>query len=113
MASYDDVNTPLIAYVGVMSVILLVVIIVALQVVYYWYAGRQQTADEFIQAPAELGSLLAEQQASLTSYRLIDPQKQVVGIPIGRAMDLVVTELSSSAHAVEGDHGPDEGAAEK
>jgi hypothetical protein len=43
-----------------------------------------------------LADLNAENQRILTHYRWIDKSKGVVGIPIDRAMDLVLSELQSN-----------------
>jgi len=37
----------------------------------------------------------AEQQGQLNSYRLIDQSKQIVAIPIDRAMGIVVQDLAA------------------
>src|SRR6201995_4749293 len=43
-----------------------------------------------------LADLNAENQKILTQYRWIDKSKGVVGIPIDRAMDLVLVQLQSN-----------------
>jgi hypothetical protein len=43
-----------------------------------------------------LAELNAENQRALTQYHWIDKNKGVVGIPISRAMDLVVTQLKAN-----------------
>src|SRR6201994_4664156 len=43
-----------------------------------------------------LADLNAENQKVLTQYRWVDKSKGVVGIPIDRAMDLVLAELQSN-----------------
>jgi hypothetical protein len=42
-----------------------------------------------------LADLNAENQKVLTQYRWVDKSKGVVGVPIDRAMDLVLAELQS------------------
>ena len=43
-----------------------------------------------------LSDLSAENQRILTQYRWVDKSKGVVGIPINRAMDLVLAELRAN-----------------
>jgi hypothetical protein len=43
-----------------------------------------------------LADLNSENQKALTQYRWVDKSKGVVGVPIDRAMDLVVAELQSN-----------------
>jgi cytochrome c len=43
-----------------------------------------------------LADLNAENEKTLTQYRWIDKNKAIVGIPIGRAMDLVLVELQAN-----------------
>ena len=44
-----------------------------------------------------LSMQLADQQEELNSYRWIDQEKGVVGIPIARAMDLVLQESAAES----------------
>lgn len=53
----------------------------------------QQTAEVRLKNLAELNT---ENQKILTQYRWIDKNKGVVGIPINRAMDLVVAQLQAN-----------------
>jgi hypothetical protein len=52
----------------------------------------EQTAEVRLKNLAELN---AENQRALTQYHWIDKNKGVVGIPINRAMDLVVAQLQA------------------
>ena len=52
------------------------------------------------------GGTLAYQRGKLVEYRWVDQEKQIVSIPIERAMELVVEELASPAS---GDGSPTEG----
>lgn len=80
--------------VGLLSVILTIDIIMGLQALYYWQLNRGEASEAFYQPPVKLSALRDSQQARLADYRLVDAAKGTVGIPIGRAMDLVVRELS-------------------
>ena len=81
-------------FVGLLSVILTLDIIVGLQALYYWQLDRTETADELYQPPKKLSDLLYAQRTQLTDYRVVDAKKGIVSIPINRAMQLVVAELS-------------------
>ena len=95
MATRNDVNTPVIALVGFLSALLFFASIVFLQVVFYRVEASQRAADNS-QPPLELANLVQNQQARLAEYRWVDQKKGVVGIPIDRAMKLVVADLSKS-----------------
>jgi len=92
MAEYDDLNTPVIAVIGFIGAILVVAIIMGLMVLYHYADRRETYAKDISQPPIELGNVTAEQQANLTRYRWVDQEKQIVAIPISRAMELVVQE---------------------
>jgi hypothetical protein len=93
MSDYG-VNTSKLVFVGLLSVILTGAIIVGLQAVYYWYQVNAETAAALERSPEKLEALLAEQRPRLTDYDVVDGEKDVVAIPLTRAMELVVTELS-------------------
>ena len=88
-------------FVGLLGVILTVDVIVGLQALYYWQVDRTETAEELYQTPRKLNSLLDAQRTQLTDYRMMDAKKGIVAIPIGRAMDLVVAELSQGGRATD------------
>lgn len=93
MADYG-VNVGKVVFVGLLSVILTVDAVVGLQALYYWQLGRVETSDALYPPAANLESELAAQQKRLTDYWVVDPKKDVVAIPISRAMELVTAELS-------------------
>ncbi len=97
MATGDDVNTPVIALVGFISALLFFMIIVLLEVVFYWTEARERYEKDFSQPPQELAALVQNQQARLAEYRWIDEKKGLVAIPIDRAMEMVVADLSAPA----------------
>ena len=97
MATGDDVNTPVIALVGFLSALLFFVIVVFLEVIFYWTEARQRYVSDFGEPPQELATMVHNQQARLAEYRWIDQPKGVVAIPIDRAMELVVADLSAAA----------------
>jgi hypothetical protein len=52
--------------------------------------------------PAELSAALSQQRAQLEGYRWIDRGKQIVAIPIGRAMAIVVGRGSDAYGPIPG-----------
>jgi hypothetical protein len=95
-ASREDLNTPLIVFIGVMAAVLTFVLIILLQV---WFQ-QQQTAEIARKTnpgkSAEWAQILSEQQTALNSYAWVDREKGVVSIPIERAMDLVVRQYAGA-----------------
>ncbi len=94
----DDYGIPLgkLFFVGLLSVVLLIDVVVGLQALYFWQLDRVTTAGDLYQPPVKLENLLAAQRANLSDYRVVDAKakKEVVAIPIGRAMELVVAGFS-------------------
>jgi hypothetical protein len=89
-------NTPLTALVGIVFAILLFVVVVLLQAFFYRAEQQENQRKVVAVAPAELSQLRAQQQELLHSYKLVDPGKGVVAIPIDLAMKIVVSEGGSS-----------------
>jgi hypothetical protein len=96
-ATKDDLNTPLIVVIGVLFAILTFVLIVLLQAWFYQQQVKENLAKVVAPDPQELTAVMAQQQAELHSYRLIDGEQGIVAIPIERAMELIVQEASTSA----------------
>jgi hypothetical protein len=86
-------------FVGLLSVILTIDAVMGLQALYYWQLNRAETSEELYQPPAKLKALLNAQQSRLTDYRIVDADKGVIAIPVGRAMELVLAELSRKSGA--------------
>ena len=93
MVELDNMNLPVIATVGLVSVVATVVVILLVQAVYQNYATLEFDR-KVVQVPvASSDSRLAEQEAALTRYRWVDRDNNIVTIPIDRAMRLVVQQL--------------------
>lgn len=90
MEAYEP-KSGLVAVVGVVSAVLLVAVILVLQALYYRAAGKEDLV-KAVMVPPEAKAVLAEQLGQLEGYRVVDSQKRIVAIPIGRAIDLVVAE---------------------
>jgi hypothetical protein len=83
-------NTPLTALVGIVFAIVLFVLVVLLQAFFYRQEQQENVRKVVAVAPEELSQLRAQQEELLHSYKLLDPQKRVVAIPVDLAMGLVV-----------------------
>jgi hypothetical protein len=95
MASYNDLDTSKIALVGFVGAFVTFLVIIGLQVLYL-SASNELTEERVIQASTtDSDSVINEQKAKLTRYRWIDAQNDQAVIPIERAMELVVEELSA------------------
>jgi hypothetical protein len=80
---------------GIVGAVLLFVLIVALQAVFL-NAREGETYDKVVAVgDDDVRGLQARQLGVLNSYRWIDEEKGVVGIPIEDAMKLVVREAGA------------------
>lgn len=99
MARDTDPNTPVTVVVGLVGAVLLFVIIVLLQALFYG-AERGELARKVRGAGwDDLAGLRTEQEGLLHSTRWIDEKKGVVGIPIERAMELLVARGAADRRA--------------
>ncbi|MFZ5832279.1 MAG: hypothetical protein ACOY3P_19510 [Planctomycetota bacterium] len=94
MASKNDVNTPLIAIIGFLGAVVVFAIIIALQVMFYRWAEAEKMMKDIAVPPAQYDSLVAAQQAQLAEYRIVDPERKIVTIPINQAMNLVAERVA-------------------
>lgn len=83
--------------VGFVGAILTVAIIIGLQALFYSVEQEENVEKVYSQSAEELARLRAEQLELLNSYRWIDREKGIVGIPIDRAMEMTVQELNAPA----------------
>ncbi len=96
MERHNDLNSLKIAWVGFLGALVTFVVILAMQVLYH-SAVVQETEQKVVQAPTtQSDTMLAEQAVKLTRYEWIDREQQRVMIPIDRAMEAVVNELSAA-----------------
>jgi hypothetical protein len=93
MADYG-IQLGKVIFVSLLGVILTIDIVVGLQALYYWQLGRDEASESLYQPPPKLEALVNAQRAVLADYRIVDAKKGTVSIPINRAMDLVLAELS-------------------
>ena len=92
MAEQENLNIPMIATVGVVSVVLTAATVIAVQALYFNYAADEIERKVVAAPTADADSKLAEQIAKLSRYSWANREKQIVTIPIERAMRLVVQE---------------------
>lgn len=96
MESHNDLNSLKIGMIGFLGAVVTLAAILALQVLYYAAANRL-TDERVVQSPTtQSDTQLAEQAVQLTRYDWIDREKKQVMIPVDRAMELVVKELSAA-----------------
>jgi hypothetical protein len=96
MERHNDLNSLKIATIGLLGAVVTLAAILALQVLYYTAADRL-TEERVVQsATTQSDTQLAEQSVQLTRYDWIDRQKKQLMIPVDRAMELVVKELSAA-----------------
>jgi hypothetical protein len=88
----QEPNTPVTAVVGLVFAILLFVVVVVLQAYFYRAEEAENVRKAVVVAPEELSQLRAQQQERLHSYKIIDPKKGVIAIPINLAMKLLVRD---------------------
>ena len=93
MGSRDGINTPLVAVVGFLGSVIVFGIIVLLIVVYYNSEEGERARKGYNVPPSEYRKLVSDQDGQLADYRLLDPEKKIVAIPIKRAMEQVVERL--------------------
>ena len=95
MRNPTDPDAAATALVGIVGAVLLFVVIVLLQA-YFYGAEREETNRKLVTpASEELVRTRAEQQELLHSYRWIDQEGGVVGLPIERAMELALARSGS------------------
>lgn len=90
----DDPNSLSTFVIGIVGAILLFVIIVWLQAVFNQELKAERQAKQVLPRIESLDDFRAKQQAVLHGYGWVDPEAGVVHIPIDRAMELTVRELS-------------------
>ena len=93
MDRFDDVNTPAIAVVGLISAILVVVLVVGVEAVYWSYERSYVSNQPEQSRDLRAKNLIVEQDARLQRQGWLDRDVGRIAIPIDRSMELVVREL--------------------
>lgn len=95
MARYDDINTNMLIYVGVVSAIITFVLYGGLQVTYY-YSHDLQVADNNKNRVWTSREAINHQKEELNQYGWINKKSGVAAIPIDAAKNKVVEKLKKS-----------------
>jgi len=82
-------------YVGAIGILLLVASFIGLLAYHRWTKEQEMYTKVISKPQAELIRLEMKQLEEIGGYRWIDPKKGIVGIPIERAMEIMVAELKS------------------
>ncbi len=106
MAQQDRISNAGVAVVGGVGTVLLLVIVLGLQVLYYSMTEAEQARKESPVVSPALAADITQQRERLSGYRVVDPAKGIVAIPIDRAMDLVVRENGSTSPEEKGREAP-------
>ena len=101
MATHDDLNTPAIAVVGFVGAIVVLAIILLLMIVFHQVEARQERrrAEDVDKVYMQVSDLVTKQEGKLADYGWVSQEKGIARIPITRAMDLVVADLSRDSEA--------------
>jgi hypothetical protein len=94
MRKNDDPDASAAIVFGIVGAILVFVVIVALQAMFYRMQNEELKKKTTTEAPEELSRLIAEQQEQLNAYRWVNEKAGVAAIPIDRAMEITVRDLS-------------------
>ncbi len=91
-AARENVDSAMITTIGILLVVLTFVLVLMVEG-WFYQAQHEEYLRKVIEPRSEaLGTVLAEQQEKLHSYRLLDQEAGKVAIPIERAMELVARE---------------------
>jgi len=90
----DDPRSSSTVLVGLVGTILLFVVVVWLQVIFNEELQAERNTKQVAPRVVSLDDFKAQQQATLHSYGWVDQENGVTHIPIERAMELTVRELS-------------------
>lgn len=100
---YDEINAGLLGIVGVFISVVVLLIVVLLQAWFYNWRGEVVATTTLAandpQTP--LGRAILEQQEQINSYRWINREAKERAIPIDRAMELVVEEITAAQNQSE------------
>lgn len=95
MSQQRDPNTPAVLLVGIVGSVLIFAIVVGLIAVYQGVEQEHLQDKVYNVVPQELAQLRAKQQAQINSFRHMPGDDGRIGLPIERAMALMVDELNA------------------
>ena len=90
----DDPSSSSTVIIGVVGTVLLFVVVIWLQAIFNKELQSERLSKQVLPRVVSLDDFEAGQQAVLHGYGWVDSEKGVVHIPIERAMELTVRELS-------------------
>lgn len=93
MREKEGLNTPKIALTGAVFVLFVATLVVALTAL-FMKVSQDEEERKALAPPREYTNLVIQQQSDLNDYAWVDRNKGIVRIPIDRAMELTVRELS-------------------
>lgn len=92
VAAKENLDTGMIITIGILLVVLVYVLILLVQGWFYNAETEEYTRKVISPRNEELASVVADQQETLHSYQVINEAEGTMGVPIERAMQLVVRE---------------------
>lgn len=91
-AAPADPNAATTITIGILAAIFVILSIIVLQAVFFRAQDREHRIKVVAETPQELKDLRAAQIEKLQGYRWVDKKEGVAGIPIDRAMEIVVRD---------------------
>lgn len=93
---YDkqDPKIPLIVGLTIATVVGLVAVILGVQAYWDHVRDEQVYQEELKPIPEDLRTMRSNEDAALTTYKVLDPKTGVVRIPVSRAMELIAKEAA-------------------
>ncbi len=95
MVMPDEIDTPKLAVIGVVGTMIVVLVIFAVQVLFYTVTAEVRDERNVEHVDQALARYKAEQDEKLHRTALLDPATHKVAIPIERAMELTLRDLSA------------------
>ena len=100
MSSYDGTNLKTVAYFGAIGVVLTIVSILAAVVICYGFENVLTAGPMYTVSTADVDRLNEEQQRKLDEFHVVDEEQGIVAIPIEKAADRLVAEVSKDPAAI-------------
>jgi uncharacterized membrane protein len=99
MVMSDEIDTPKLAVIGVVGTMIVVLVVFAVQVLFYVVTAEVRDERNVAHVDQALARYQAEQDEKLHRTAWVDPQTKKVAIPIERAMELTVRDLTAQPTA--------------
>lgn len=95
MVEADNVDSQTIGAAAIIGAIITVVLMYAAEVYYYRVEKSLEANKTVVAGVTERSRVQAEQQTALSQYRWVDKDKQIVAMPVDKAMSAVVRTYSA------------------